>query len=140
MSGEYIPLIVTVLGLVGAAITYTYQRNVDRKTTLMELRRKAYRDYLRAFLLMTGTPERDEEIQNSLLAAEFELLVVGSDQVVKCVGALSQYYAETNHDRFNRSGSKVRSLVAEVCRAMRQDCFEGTDLSIDEIQAIVPIV
>jgi hypothetical protein len=139
VNGEYIPLIVTALGVLGAAITYTYQRRVDRKTALIELRRKAYRDYLRAFLSMTDSNERDEKIRHDLLEAEFELLVIASDRVIKEIGALSQYYSETNDDRFNRNAPKVRALVAEVCRAMRQDCFERTDLTIDEIQAVVPI-
>lgn len=67
------------------------------------------------------------------------MLIVGSDAVVQRVGALSKFYAETNADRFNRDTSEVRRLVAEICRAMRTDCFEESDLTNDEIQALVPI-
>ena len=34
---------------------------------------------------------------------------------------------------------EVRRLVAEVCKAMRADCFEKSNLSIEEIRALVPI-
>ncbi len=50
------------------------------------------------------------------------------------------FYAKTNDDRFNRDGGEVRRLVADACRAMRADCFERSDLTIAEIQALVPII
>lgn len=88
---------------------------------------------------MTNNPERVEEVILNLYQSEIELLIVGSDEVIQKVGTLSQYYAQTNDDRFNRNGAEVRRLVAEVCRAMRTDCFEQSNLSVDEIKALVPI-
>ena len=139
MGIDWIPLLVAALSIVGAAATYAYQRRVDRSSALIEIRRTAYRNYLNAFMAMSGTPEKIEDIQRNHYQSELELLVVGSDAVIKAVGNLSRFYAETNHDRFNRDGGEVRRLVAEVCRAMRADCFEKTDLSVSEIQALVPI-
>lgn len=106
----------------------------------MELRRTAYRGYLNAFIAMSDSPERIEDVRRRYYQSEVELLIVGSDNVVQQVGALSRFYAETNHDRFNRDASEVRRLVAAVCRAMRTDCFERSKLTNEEVQALVPIV
>jgi hypothetical protein len=139
MYTELLPLLVAALGIVGAAITYGYQKRVDRKTALVELRREAYRNYLSAFMAMSDSPERMEEVRRRYYQAEVELLVVGSDSVVQKVGALSRFYADTNDDRFNRDVNEVRRLVAEVCRSMRADCFERSGLTTEEVQALVPI-
>lgn len=88
---------------------------------------------------MTDRAEKDDDVSRNLQKSELELLIVGGDEVIQRVGDLSRYYIETNHDRFNRDAVKMRMLVAAICSAMRADCFEKTDLSIDEIQALVPI-
>lgn len=139
MIVEWMPLLIAALTIFGAAATYAYQKWVDRRSALVEIRRDAYRNYLNAFMAMSDSPERIEEIRRGYYQAEVELLVVGSDNVVQKVGALSRFYAETNEDRFNRDAAKVRLLVADVCRAMRADCFEKSDLTNEEVQALVPI-
>lgn len=65
--------------------------------------------------------------------------VVGSDQVVRAVGALSNFYAATNDDRHNRDAEQVKILVAQVCKAMRGGCFETSALTLEEIKSLVPI-
>ena len=139
MDAAWIPVIVAVLTIVRASATYAYQRRIDRRNALVELRRSAYRNYLSAFMAMSDSPETIEDIRRSYYQAEVELLVVGSDQVIEKVGALSRFYGDTNDDRFNRSAGEVRRLVAEVCKSMRADCFERSNLAISEIQALVPI-
>jgi hypothetical protein len=136
---EWSPIIIAVLSVMGAAATYAYQKRVDRRSALVEIRRAAYRNYLNAFMAMTDSPEPFEDIRRKYYQSEVELLVVGSDLVIQAAGDLSNFYAATNHDRFNRDGSEVRRLVAEICKAMRADCFEKSKLSIEEIRAIVPI-
>lgn len=136
---EWSPFLIAILSVAGAAGTYAYQRIVDRKSALIEMRRVAYRDYLSAFIAMSDSPERVEDIRQRYYQAEVELLVVGSDEVIQAVGKLSNFYAVTNDDRFNRDAGEVRRLVAEICKAMRSDCFEESNLSIEEIRAIVPI-
>lgn len=139
MIVDWMPVLVTGVTILGAAFTYAYQRRVDRRSALVEIRRVAYRQYLNAFMAMSDSPETLENIRREFYQSEVELLVVGSDSVIQKVGELSSFYAETNHDRLNRDASEVRRLVAETCRAMRADCFERTSLSITEIQALVPI-
>jgi hypothetical protein len=139
LSDEFIPLFVTVLTIIGAAVTYAYQRIVDRKTALMELRRTAYREYLTSFMAMSNNVDSDKAVSNRFIVVETDFLVVGSDEVIKKAGALSTYYYETNNDRFNRDVPTTRRLVADVCKAMRADCFEKSLLTTAEIQLLVPI-
>ena len=139
MNAELLPLLVTALSIGGAAGTYAYQKYVDRRTALVEIRRAAYREFLKAFMAMSDSPERFEDIRRRYYQSEVELLIVGSDRVIQNVGALSHFYAETNDDRFNRDVPEVKRLVAEVCRSMRSDCFEKADLTTEEVQALVPI-
>jgi len=139
MIFDWVPILVAAMSVVGAAATYAYQRKVDRRSALIELRRTAYRNYLNAFMAMSDSPERIEDIRRNYYQSEIDLLVIGSDEVIQQVGMLSQFYASTNHDRFNRDSAEVRRLVAEICKTMRADCFEKTSLSTDEIKALVPI-
>jgi methionine synthase I (cobalamin-dependent) len=140
MIADLTPVLVAIVTIAGAAITYVVQKGLDRRNALVELRRRCYRDYLLAFSAMSNSPEKIEDVTRKYFQAEFDILVVGSDEVVQAVGVLSQFYAETNEDRFNRDAAAVRRLVAEVCRAMRRDCFERSSLTVEEIQAVVPIV
>lgn len=134
-----VPLLVSVITVIGAVAAYIVQKSIDRRNALIEMRRKCYRDFLVAFIAMSDSPEAVEDIRRKLYQAELDLLVVGSDRVVRAVGALSRFYAETNADRFNRDAAHVRLLVAEICQAMRIDCFEKSSLSVAEVQALVPI-
>ncbi|MGG7518979.1 hypothetical protein ACQ3G6_13930 [Allorhizobium undicola] len=135
----WMPLVVACLTALAAFTGYAWNKKIDRKHALIETRRTAYRNYLSAFMAMSDSPERVEEILRSFYQSEVELLVVGSDAVIQKIGKLSSFYAATNSDRWNRDASEVRRLVAEICKAMRADCFEASRLSIDEIQALVPI-
>ncbi|MCJ8507796.1 hypothetical protein MUU53_07700 [Rhizobium lemnae] len=136
----WIPLLVALLTALAGVFAYSWNKRVDRKHALLELRRVAYRNYLNSFMAMSDSPQGVDEIRRRLYQSEVELLVVGSDTVVQAVGKLSNFYAITNNDRFNRDAAEVRRLVANVCMSMRADCFEKTDLSIEEIRALVPIV
>jgi hypothetical protein len=140
MGEQWLPLIVAAFGIVGAVVTDAYQRRVDRRTALIELCRDAYTNYLNAFMAMSDNPPQFDELRRRYYQAEVKLLIVGSDRVIQDVGALSRYFSTTNPDRSSRDASEIRRLVAEVCRSMRADCFEKSDLTNKEIQAVVPIV
>jgi hypothetical protein len=80
---EWIPLIVATVSIVGAAITYAYQKRVDRKSALVELRRSAYREYIKSFMAMTNNTNGDKAISNQFNLVELHMLVVGSDEVIR---------------------------------------------------------
>lgn len=135
----WVPLLATMVTAIVGVIAYAWNKRVDRRNALIELRRTAYRNYLNSFMALSFNPDQINDVRRKLYQSEVELLIVGSDAVVQAVGKLSSFYAVTNHDRSNRDGSEVRRLVANVCMTMRADCFEKTDLSLEEIKALVPI-
>ncbi len=131
------PVIAAAIIVVGGAWAYRWQKTVDRQTALIELRRKAYRRFLTAFISMSRSTNTTEEITRELVECEYDLLLVASDEVAKCVGLLSTFYHNTNSGRFNRNVKKSRLLIANVCKAMREDCFEESTLTLDEFQKLV---
>lgn len=134
LNNELIPLIVTALTIFGAAGTYAYQRVIDRRTALVELRRVAYREFVSTFLAGFLDDNSAKEKAKFLYSLQTDLLIVGSDDVIRKVGALGNYMKEGNRD-----ASKVRGPLADVCVAMRADCFEESALSSKEIEPLVPI-
>jgi hypothetical protein len=97
------PVLAATIIVVGGAVAYRWQKTIDCQTALIELRRKAYRRYLTAFISMANTPDAVAEITIELFQCEFDLLV-----------------------------------VANVCKAMREDCFEESNLTLNEYQKLVP--
>ncbi len=135
----YIPLLVAVISIVGGGLVYLYQKRVDRRVALAELKRGAYREFLAAFLDMTNTPEKDRDVTNRYLKAEFDLLVIASDSVLKHVSALDRYYGDTNTKRHERDSKKIRELISNAALAMREDCFEKSNLGANELQTLIPL-
>ncbi len=133
------PMFAAAIVVGGGAMAYRWQKTIDRRTALIELRRKAYQRYLAAFVSVTNTPDAIAEISLELFQCEFHLLIVASDEVVKHVGTLRKFYLDTNDDRMNRNTEITRQLIANVCQAMREDCFEESNLAMDEYQKLVPI-
>ncbi len=62
MNIAYIPLFPTALSVLGAAVICEYQKSIDRKTALIDLRQKSYIDILKVYVAMPDSPERIEEI------------------------------------------------------------------------------
>jgi len=131
------PVLAAIIVVVGGAWTYKRQKEIDRKTALIETRRKSYQRYLAAFSMMTNTPDAVEKITRELRLSEFDLLVLGSDKVIKRVNECRKFYVDTNDDRFKRDKEKIDELVGEICLAMREDCFEESSLLIEEFQNLV---
>lgn len=127
------PIILT--GLFGV-IAYWYQKFVDRKSALIELRRSAYTGYLGALFrqIEKTTPERNLEHNLKLM----ELSAIASDEVVRCAGKHKQYLMDPEMRNGPIDGKVAHDLVAQTILAMRQDCFEKSSLSIDEIMKITP--
>jgi hypothetical protein len=135
-------IIAALILVIGGAVVYRWQKNIDQQIALIELRREAYRRYLTAFSNMTNnTHERNhvssKKIAQELHLCEFDLLVVGSDEVLKSMNSLKEFYISTNDDRFNRDATKTDELVGKVCQAMRKDCFEKSSLTSEEFQRLV---
>lgn len=132
------PLIIAGLTIASGFFAYGFNKRIDRKHSLIELRRGAYRDYLRAFYAMIDNRAGNNDVIEDHLRLKSELLLIGSDSVVQSVGALSKYTSSTNG--MPRDLVTLKDLVANLIIAMRADCFAKSKLELEEIRSLVPIV
>jgi len=133
---DYGTLIAIPAAALVGSITYRMQKFADRKSTLIELRRKVYADYLGALFkqVAANTPENNSNHNLRLM----ELSVVSSDEVVRRVGELKQYLMDPETRVGNIENGKANELVANTILSMRRDCFEKSDLSSKDVIKIVP--
>ena len=135
---SYVAVIVALLTLIGGFFTYSFQRRTDRRNQLIEIRRTAYRAYLSALMDQISSPTT--EALNHLLKCEFELFAVASDATIRKIGEFSNYMIATSYDnRDKRDRSLHKRQLAEVLLAMRNDCFEKTQLSVEEASQLLPM-
>lgn len=128
------PLLAVLATALLGAIVYSYQKQVDRRSALIELRRTLYQEFLDSiFDIPEGGPSARAKY-NKLVA---RLVVVASDNVVEEVGKWRNYMATTGTTE--RDGRHAKHLMASFIAAMRKDCFEQTKLAQARIQAILPI-
>ena len=123
-----------VVTAVVAAVTYTYQKSVDRKNSLVETRRTLYRNYM-SYLIRSIT-DRSVELHTSYDAVMLELTIVGTDDVIFAVGEFNQYANRVSQE--DRDNEHMKSLIAKIVLCMRKDCFSKTELDLDTIRATLP--
>jgi hypothetical protein len=130
------PLLLAVLTIAGAAITYAYQRMVDRRNQLVELRRTAYQELL--ISLQSYLESRSEADRVSFSIARTRAFLVASDAVAMAAGSFVA--AALKRDGAAPDGAAVLDRYAAMVIAMRRDCFEKTELSNADIVRISPVV
>jgi hypothetical protein len=128
---SYVPIFVSLIGLVGATWTYAYQRQADRRNSLIELRRLAYRDFIMSIADISsyGGPVETLSYQKKLA----ELYLLGSDNVIRAVSEFTRLFKGTHIDPNLRLAK-----FAEMVVVMRQDGYESTDLSVLELSELAP--
>ena len=129
------PALAIVFTAVVGAFAYWYQKWLDRKASLLELRRKKYVEFMNALVGVGGktTPE-------ALMAynkARAALIVCASDHVVVCVGKFSNYMANT--PTAERNPDQYKSLITEMVFQMRRDCFEKSKLDLSQLKTMLPV-
>jgi hypothetical protein len=134
---DYATLIAIPAAAIVGSITYRWQKNVDRKSALIELRLKAYTNYLDALfnLIVKINPENNMSYNLKLM----ELSAVASDEVVRKVGNIRQIFKESGSGPGSIDKEQSKKLIGEAVLSMRKDCFETSDLTIPEIIDVTPI-
>jgi hypothetical protein len=133
-----IPILVALAAAVSGAIVYVFQKAIDRKNALIELRRKTYQDFIDSFFDTTFHGTEESLSQFNKCAAR--LVIIGSDEVAKKVGTWKKYMADTSPGGACARDMKMsKRLMAEFIISMRRDCFERSDLGIEQVYAMLPI-
>lgn len=134
----YLPVIVAVVTALFAAFTYTYQKRVDRKNSLVELRRVAYSGLLEA-LQKNLMVRNDPSVLVEMNLQRTKAFVVASDEVAKNIGDFFEIAQRLSNSDSPEDGIKIMNAYAEMVIAMRGDCFEETSLTSAEIASASPL-
>ena len=133
------PAIVVVLTVLGAIITYVWQKQTDKKHELVVQRRSAYTK----LLVSLNRHLTHQCLPNlaKLNEARAETILVASDEVAKSVG---NFFKATEKIRNEEQGNinspeYVLGRYAEMVLSMRQDCFEKSKLDIRQAVECAPI-
>ena len=134
---EWIPLLAVVSATILGSLTYVWQKYVDRKEALIALRQQEYNRFLNDYINAIS----DESPQSLAIyhQAFQRLFVVGSDEVIRTTGALNNSLASTSgRPRSSKEIDEIQHLLVEMYKAMRNDCFEKTQITDDELRQLSP--
>jgi len=131
---NWLALIVPAIGLLGAAILYSFQKSVDRSDAILFEKKKAYKAFLSA--LFEHVELRTEESRKLYDKSKIDMLLVAPDEVVKELVSVQEMATMD----MNATGPlDVHAAVVTLITAMRRDCFNGSKLNSDEFEYVVPI-
>jgi hypothetical protein len=126
---------IILTGLFGVS-AYSYQKYVDRKSALIELRRATYAKYLS--LLSRNTTKKTAASADEMYSAYMEMSVIASDEVVRAVGSFHQLILGRDDKTFD--AELVKDQLASAILSMRKDCFERSNLTREEVLSVTPLV
>ncbi len=127
---DWAPIIAAIILVTGGAGAYGWQKWVDRKNALIEIRRSIYQEVLAAFSTQLLSPSSENLVALGIYRSK--LFLVASDEVVKTLGNFFEL-AIQNNNVSDPDVKIVMSAFAKMIIAMRKDCFEKTNLSEKEI-------
>jgi hypothetical protein len=127
------PALAIIFTAIAGVATYWYQRYVDRKNSLIDLRRQVYRSYLDALIKYGDAPSQKTLTAHNI--HRLDLVVIASDVVMQKVGSFSNYM----RDNQIREPAVYRQLLADIIFSMRKDCFEKSKLETKQIMSVLPV-
>ncbi len=134
----YKEIIVALIAVFGAVIPYLLQKNKELKLKIAEKKREAYTRFLRNFTDIAVAVMHDEDVsgkdadRNRMLARD-QLLLYGSDDVIKAYDAWVRYADMKEHD-LNREGD----LVSLIFLAIRKDLLGKTKVTKEHLNNLNP--
>jgi len=140
---DSIPLLVTILTIFGAAITYAIQKIADRKNELIIRRRQIYTDFLASLSKQISAPHQTNRMTLDMKRAEIFLLA--SDKVALAVGDFFRISKKVAKEESLQGSANDESKItflesyAKMVLAMREDCFEKSNLNAKQAVAAMPI-
>jgi hypothetical protein len=123
---EYKEIVVALIGVIGAVIAYLLQKNKELNLKVAEQKREAYGKFLKNFTEIAVAVVHDEDISGKQadldrMSARDQLLLYGSDDVVKAYDAWVRYADIEDHDV-----NKETELVSLIFLSIRKDILGKT--------------
>ncbi len=135
---EYKEIIVALIAVFGAVIPYLLQRNKELNLKIAEQKREAYTNFLRNFTEIALAVMHDKDVpgedadRNRMLSRD-QLLLYGSDDVIKAYDAWVRYADMEDHD-FDKEGE----LVSLIFLAIRKDLLGKTKVTKEHLENLNP--
>lgn len=112
---DYKEIIVALIAVFGAVIPYLLQKNKELNLKIAEQKRAAYTSFLRNFTEVAVGVMHDEEVtgkdaDRDRMLARDQLLLFGSDDVIKAYDAWITYADKKKHD-FSKEGDLLESPI-----------------------------
>ena len=135
---EYKEIIVALIAVLGAVITYLFQKNKELNLKIAEQKREAYSSFLKNFTeaavaIMHGEEVSGKNADRDRMLARDQLLLYGSDDVIKAYDAWVRYADMEEHD-LNREGE----LVSVIFLAIRKDLLGKTKVTKEHLNNLNP--
>ncbi|MEH6739637.1 MAG: hypothetical protein V7695_13950 [Sulfitobacter sp.] len=131
---NWIAVVLPVVGVVGAALLYTFQRSIDRAEIMLEEKKDAYRCFLDA--LFEHAEHRTAETRKSFDKSKIKMLLVAPDKIIKELVSLQEM---ATMDMDATGPGDVHNAATRLILVMRKDCFDGSTLISEELDYVVPI-
>jgi hypothetical protein len=130
---EYTEIIVALIAVVGAAITYLLQKNKESNLEIAEKKRTVYASFLKNFTEISIAVMNDEEIsgtemdRNRMLVRD-QLVLYASDDVIKAYDTWIRYADLEPHDI-----NKESELSNLLLLAIRKDILGKTKIKTENL-------
>lgn len=135
---EYKEIIIAFIAVFGAVIPYLLQKNKELKLKIADQKREAYNSFLRNFTEIAVAIMHDEDVSGKdadrdRMLARDQLLLYGSDDVIKAYDAWIRYADMEKHD-LDREGE----LVSLIFLAIRKDLLGKTKVTKEDLRNLNP--
>lgn len=117
--------------------SYIEQREIDRKNDLKKMRMEQYKQTIES--VVDTIPD---QVSADYLKMQLSLFVVASDEVLRRTGAVHEVLRKESSDPPTdpKKLQEIKASFTAMFRAMREDCFEATELSDEEISKLIPFM
>ena len=135
---EYKEIIVALIAVFGAVLAYLLQKNKELNLKLAEQKREAYGKFLNNFTdiavaVMNNEDVSGKDADRDRMLARDQLLLYGSDEVIKAYDAWVRYADSENHDL-----DKEGDLVSLIFLAIRKDLLGKTKVTKEHLANLNP--
>jgi hypothetical protein len=135
---EHKEIIVALIAVFGVVFPYLLQKNKELKLRIADQKREAYSSFLNNFTATAVAVMHDEEVSGKeadreRMLARDQLLLYGSDEVIKAYDAWIRYADTEEHD-LEREGE----LVSLIFLAIRRDLLGKTKLTKNDLSNLNP--
>ncbi len=133
-----IEIIVALIAVFGAVLPYLLQKNKELNLRIAEQKREAYANFLKNFTEIAVAVMHDEDVSGKeadmeRMLARDQLLLYGSDDVIKAYDAWIRYADTKKHDL-----DKEGELMNLIFLAIRKDLLGKSKVTQEHLANLNP--